>query len=172
MNQSPSIIGEYKKLKYLIHTNLAAQTYLGYVRLPDEHPYQPLVDKTETVDFAMEMWRLTKEMAESLNKKFDIPKPKSRPEEIHMGYNDMDINCHGGLTFCRRVTEKDTHEWPQGFLPGAWIGWDYGHVGDFINMVSAAGSDDKKWTLAEVEEECKNVINQLLKIKKVKKNER
>lgn len=64
-------------------------------------------------------------------------------------WEDIDILCHGGITFSQTNTD-------------CWIGWDYAHVDDQY------GADDfilnrkgKKWTTEEMLEEIKNVINQL-----------
>ena len=70
-------------------------------------------------------------------------------------------------------TKKIQKEFPQGFSLGSWIGWDYGHYGDYTSLFSSFSDsfirEGKKWTEKEVEKECKNVIRQLLKIKSIKK---
>ena len=79
---------------------------------------------------------------------------------------DMDdyINCHGGVTF----TDTLHHVLGEAASKGRWfIGWDYGHVGDFEAYylddptLSKSFLDDKKWTTEEIYEEVKDVINQL-----------
>ena len=40
-------------------------------------------------------------------------------------YSDIDVSCHGGLTFSQEG--KDEGNWPSGWW---WFGWDYGHSGD------------------------------------------
>lgn len=91
-------------------------------------------------------------------------------------YDDMNINCHGGLTFCKRV-EEDEIESNTKFTKGYWIGWDYAHSGDFspvlgamLNKTEKARTElletgkEKMWQPDDVEKECKNVINQLLSL--------
>ena len=96
-------------------------TYCGYVKLPDNHPYIKLIHLKK--DYTM---------------------------NFEVGYDDMDIECHGGLTFSRII--KVNNEYLQGFSRGAWIGWDYGHFSD----------KNKGFTEEKVEQECKNVIEQVL----------
>jgi len=74
-------------------------------------------------------------------------------------YDEIDVDCHGGLTFARKLTKKDIIA---GFTPGYWIGWDYAHAGDEMII----------WEESEVVEECKSVIKQLVeKYPKRKKKE-
>lgn len=120
---------KYKDVEYIVHINTEIGHYCGYVRIPDNHPDNKKVDKTEII-FG---------------------------RKINTGYDDIDINCHGGLTFCKRITNKNKDNFPQGFSLGAWIGWDYGHYRDKTNYFNGVEYIEK-----EVEEECKNVINQLL----------
>lgn len=76
----------------------------------------------------------------------------------HKFYNipcdDIDIDCHGGLTFGAITNHfsplKDSND-------GYWIGWDYAHYDDW-SMFNQYG---KKWTVAEILEEVKKVIDQL-----------
>ncbi len=121
-------IKKYKGLEYIVHWNENIGHYCGYVRIPDNHPDNKKIDKT------LEIFG----------------------RKINVGYDDININCHGGLTFGERVKQGDN--FPQGFTEGAWIGWDYGHLGDGTEYF-----DGKKWTAKEVEQECKSVIQQLLK---------
>lgn len=77
-------------------------------------------------------------------------------------YADIPIECHGGLTYSADYLPRTNDK-------GWFIGWDYAHWGDLfysqynidmgvIDIVS------KEWTIDEVEEECKNVIDQLIKL--------
>ncbi|MFW6173501.1 MAG: hypothetical protein ACOC5T_07145 [Elusimicrobiota bacterium] len=122
-------IKEYKGTEYLVYWFDEVGHYNGYVRILDNHPYNKKVDKKEKV-FG---------------------------EEVSTGYDDIPIDCHGGLTFSVRITKRN--KYPQGFTEGAWIGWDYAHSGDKTKYF-----EGKEWTAEEVEEECKNVINQLKKL--------
>lgn len=53
-------------------------------------------------------------------------------------------------------------------LDNSWfIGWDYAHAGDYYGYdikwkgTDLDSEDNKKWTLFEIIEECKEVIKQL-----------
>ena len=71
-------------------------------------------------------------------------------------YNDIWIDCHGGLTYsANRLVTVDKKGW--------FIGWDYGHYGDYIGGDFFA-MDDKRWTTEEIVEECKSVIEQINEI--------
>ena len=97
-----------------------------------------------------------------------IKLPKNHKWAKKKDYDDIPLDCHGGLTFMKTFTGKETKEenwW--GFTKGTWIGWDYGHVGDFIDygFTFSKGhtfiDTEKKWEYEEVEEEVKEVIKQL-----------
>lgn len=64
----------------------------------------------------------------------------------------FNIPCHGGITF------QDYARWKKDDNT-RYIGWDYGHVGDFIGSIGQ--QDRKKWTTEEIYEEVKNVIDYL-----------
>jgi hypothetical protein len=71
----------------------------------------------------------------------------------HIQYNDIDIECHGGLTYSRGfLITVDKEGW--------FIGWDYAHFNDFSGdgLFSRYG---KKWTTQEMVNECKRVIDQI-----------
>ena len=74
-------------------------------------------------------------------------------------YDEIDIDCHYGLTFGKVATFNE--------IEGYWIGWDYAHCGDYVgHNIRFKGTDldgerDKKWTTQEIYEEVKNVIEQL-----------
>ena len=67
-------------------------------------------------------------------------------------YNDLPIDCHGGLTFAR----KGSGHYPEGFF---WYGWDYGHCdGDDYsfyddNFSSPRLEESKKWLIEDVMED-------------------
>lgn len=79
-------------------------------------------------------------------------------------YNDMDIYCHGGLTFssAKGLGCPDDDFYRKGF----WIGWDYAHCSDYLGSELAMSfklqTYDKKWTTEEIYEEIKDVIEQLI----------
>ena len=68
-------------------------------------------------------------------------------------YEDLPIECHGGLTFSEKGDGKYFSEeyW--------WYGWDYAHWGDYISGTSS--EYDKKWTTQEIFEEAKYVVSQM-----------
>lgn len=132
----------------------------GYVRLPKEHPLYREVNKTKRWDFSKHVHE---------HKNYDAA-------------NDV-IDVHGGFTFAEDVTKKDIlrGRWMQKFIPGLWIGWDYAHLGDCFwdhkqdeKMTKMGltthlhkhdiGFNDKHWTLREIEQDCKSVIDQLIKL--------
>lgn len=69
-----------------------------------------------------------------------------------MGYAEYEIDCHGGLTYGEKTLATVEKE-------GWFIGWDYGHCGDYCSYARSPLS--KKWTTEEIVEECKNVIDQI-----------
>jgi hypothetical protein len=70
-------------------------------------------------------------------------------------YDDIDINVHGGLTYARhQLMGIDGENW--------YIGWDYAHAGDYYGGNIITRSTDKKWTTEEIEDECKEAINQII----------
>ena len=88
---------------------------------------------------------------------------KKHPLEVYEYDDDeMDIECHGGLTFKRTITKKDKEKLKIGFTPGCWIGWDYAHAGDYMSYSDDLGyPGDKRWSVEEVMKECYEVIDQL-----------
>ncbi len=74
-------------------------------------------------------------------------------------YGNIDIECHCGLTYSREyLCTVDKKGW--------FIGWDYAHGCDFsgydIGMPICRRMNRKKWTTAEIVNECKQVIDQLV----------
>lgn len=77
----------------------------------------------------------------------------------NVDYNDIDIRCHGGLTYSRNYLYTVRND-------GWFIGWDYAHYEDFVcdmkDFNCAFSSNDKKWTTCEIVNECKSVIDQIV----------
>ena len=77
-------------------------------------------------------------------------------------YSNIDIDCHGGLTYSREyLTTVDKKGW--------FIGWDYAHYCDFAgyHLNSPAMSlPGKMWTTQEIVSECKKVIDRLVELLK------
>ena len=82
-------------------------------------------------------------------------------------YDDIDIECHGGLTYSEPSLEF--LEWSDKYkcmvlssIKDKWIiGWDYGHYGDYVATHNGRDLGGKKWTTQELIDECKSVINQI-----------
>ena len=77
-------------------------------------------------------------------------------------YNDIDIDCHGGLTYSEKyLLTVDKKGW--------FIGWDYAHYCDFagyeLNLPEHMRCNGKKWTTQEIVDECKTVIDQIVSMK-------
>ena len=72
--------------------------------------------------------------------------------------NDIDIDCHGGLTYSadNPIIQSKI---------GWWIGWDYAHSGDYLGYFELFRNHEtvngKKWTTSEIKEDVQNVISQL-----------
>lgn len=79
----------------------------------------------------------------------------------YVDYDEISIYCHGGLTYSDDELGIDSSK------NNSWfIGWDYGHINDYIKLPKSPifiekNSKDKKWTTDEILEEIKNVIEQL-----------
>jgi hypothetical protein len=70
------------------------------------------------------------------------------------------LDVHGHLTFAEHITAK--RQWPQGFTPGYWGGWDYAYVGDALPGTNDTLPGDHAWTAAEVEKDCQEALEQWL----------
>lgn len=71
------------------------------------------------------------------------------------------ISVHGGFTF------YGLPNWPMSCGSDTlFLGWDYGHFGDFVCLGFGLGPmfRDKKWTTQEIYEEVKDVIHQLIQL--------
>lgn len=89
--------------------------------------------------------------------------------ENKMNISDYDdfrlenIEVHGGFTFC------DTGYWGNESEKISWLGWDYGHYGDFMGYYSTDNPfyyHTKQWTTAEIYKEVKSVIEQIIEVEK------
>lgn len=91
-------------------------------------------------------------------------------------YTDIDIECHGGLTYSTFEVgssypiQEDNELW--------WFGWDYAHYGDGLDFDGIAKNFDKEtyyrirkfndfmtgyvYYVDDVEEDCKYVIEQII----------
>ena len=78
-----------------------------------------------------------------------------------------EIDCHGGITWA----DKELPSIGATAANGIFIGWDYRHGFDYLGFMEdrPAGSFrtfNRKWTTAEILEDVKDVINQLINIEK------
>ena len=65
------------------------------------------------------------------------------------------IDCHGGITYARVGVWK--------FAGGYWLGWDYGHLGDYTVFPRGEGSFcGMPYFVKDVVYECKRVIDQIV----------
>lgn len=91
-------------------------------------------------------------------------------------YDDIPLDCHGGLTFSRSEDQKlkdgTNNLWPSGYW---WYGWDYAHAGDFsftdlrpeimaIKMKYESFGQDKQWTVDEVKNDIRDVVYDFKKL--------
>lgn len=74
------------------------------------------------------------------------------------GYDDVPIQCHGGLTFA----DYGDGKWrPKGYY---WFGYDYGHCDDFMFSEHSLNERGKKWTLKEIKSDSWGAVYDLSKI--------
>lgn len=63
-----------------------------------------------------------------------------------MNYDDMPVECHGGLTFAGNMKELPAERY--------WYGWDYAHAGDlsFYDVVrhNSPFRDSTAWTVKAI----------------------
>lgn len=75
-----------------------------------------------------------------------------------------EVSVHGGFTFLDSPTWDRSDGTP-------YLGWDYAHYGDYMGYAASFPFDlqesyQRRWTTAEIYEEVKSVIDQLIKIEK------
>lgn len=68
------------------------------------------------------------------------------------------VEVHGGFTYC------DTGYWDEDSKKMSWLGWDYAHYGDYCYSDYYTLDFAKKWTTAEIYEEVKSVIDQIIAV--------
>lgn len=78
----------------------------------------------------------------------------------HFGklWDEIEVECNGGLTYSRSrlVTVKSKDSW--------FLGWDYCHCWDYSGYDEIyGGADGKKHETPEMVDECKSVIDQLIR---------
>lgn len=73
-----------------------------------------------------------------------------------LDYGKIFISCHGGLTFSSMGLYLRGKE----LRPGYWIGWDYAHFGDHVELPGIERGG-KRWTIPEIRTEVEHVVWQL-----------
>ena len=79
----------------------------------------------------------------------------------HYGAIDIKVRRpHGGFTFSDFLFDKDFDQKTRAITgqEGWYVGWDYAHLGDYNPYVM----DGKKYTVAEIETEIKQVIDSIV----------
>ena len=88
-------------------------------------------------------------------------------------YDDLDIRCHGGITYAENylrlvgdINESGT-DWKYELkdMSGVWIGWDYAHCNDYMYdpYINREPREwEHKWTYEELLEDAKSVIDQIV----------
>lgn len=92
-----------------------------------------------------------------------------------MGIENYDfISAHGGINYDDCLDHvKDL---PEDFKDIKFIGWDYGHLGDYLPYYDDLPDDNifkngKKYTTEEIVADCHDVINQIVILKETKELE-
>ena len=90
-------------------------------------------------------------------------------DEIYEKYGYDALDVHGGITY----TDPDMYPNPV-FLPDVfWVGWDYGHSGDWASYyeeevlkgtLSYHQKNDHKWTLKELQKEMKKALKKIKEV--------
>lgn len=92
----------------------------------------------------------------------ELPKGHKYYGKSYDDVDDIDISCHGGITFSSYGMFSDNNP---NHRNGFWIGWDYDHISDYNSIRARYYTTEcsyvKKWTTEEILGEVKNVINQL-----------
>lgn len=74
-------------------------------------------------------------------------------------YNaSVNLGVHGGITFHGRM-DSIGH-----IMPGYWIGWDYGHWGDYTPGITNPTGEGKKWTVDEIRKDVKHAIGVIMAV--------
>ncbi len=87
-------------------------------------------------------------------------------DEIHETY---ELECHCGLTYARdylnflEFSNKYRCDVRAGIHQKWVVGWDYAHYGDYTGFDGGIVGG-KKWTTTEMVDDCKEVIEQIIKI--------
>ena len=75
-------------------------------------------------------------------------------------YTEIDDKgiVHCGFTFSGNNLHKD-----YGLQDGWYLGWDYGHIGDYTDYDAGCTLDGRRWTVSEITAECRQIIDEIIK---------
>lgn len=82
--------------------------------------------------------------------------PEGHP--YRRAYLDGSVRCHGGVTYFRPYAPPAMTAEQK--IKSLWIGWDYAHIGDYLELPDTA-LPGKRYTLEEIQQEVRDVIAQL-----------
>ena len=121
---------------------------MNYMKLSPER-----LAKGKYKNYEYEIWNRSGVPAAYIMLPIDISSNKVLKSAI-----ELEIVVHGGITFTGSLNchEEDVDDY--------WIGWDYGHAGDYMNLPGVKLSG-QKWTTRKIYKEVKNVIRQLISLK-------
>jgi len=72
-----------------------------------------------------------------------------------------DISVHGDVTYCGRFDDLRGCQGMEGYC----FGWDYAHAGDWAGyLTDEQNGNARKYTVGMIVDECKNAIDQYLKV--------
>lgn len=85
--------------------------------------------------------------------------PKGHPfyEKDHNEIDDKGY-VHGCFTFSDKNLNKD-----HGLEDGWYLGWDYAHAGDYQAFSDGFIIPERRWSVQEIEDECKLVIDVVIR---------
>lgn len=86
-----------------------------------------------------------------------------KDNEVELDTDFLDkIEVHYEVNFCRSLEHliDSNPNVSKELLNKIYIGWDYGHAGDYLEHILPS-DDDTMHSLQEIEEECKSVVLQL-----------
>lgn len=95
--------------------------------------------------------------------------PEGHPLSNAKDYEDIAkyIHPHGGVNYYEKCLKLENSVDFLRHKPGI-IGWDYGHIGDYV--AHSPSKEDKRWTIVEIVFECCNIIDQLIGLEGGDKN--
>lgn len=75
-------------------------------------------------------------------------------------YTEIDDKgiVHCGFTFSGKNLHRD-----YGLPDGWYLGWDYGHIGDYAAYHVGCTLDGHRWTVSEITAECRQIIDEIIK---------